>query len=85
MSKISTWNYWILKFHLAHLLGEPDMCKYSQVPIVFDLESFTDKILAGVKDLLSVMRKHFSIAEPSKVESGSLIEIKYWNTKFCKH
>lgn len=57
------------RFHLplAHLLGETDMCKYSQVPIVFDLESFTDKeILAGVKDLLSVMRKQLSIAEPSK-------------------
>ncbi|WP_334037309.1 DUF6387 family protein [Alteromonas macleodii] len=57
------------RFHLplAHLLGESDMSKYSQVPIVFDLESFTDKeILAGVKDLLSAMRKQLSIAEPNK-------------------
>ncbi|WP_218313276.1 DUF6387 family protein [Alteromonas antoniana] len=57
------------KYHLplAHLLGEDDISRSSQVPIVLDLASFTDKeIVAGVKDLLSNIRKQLSIATPDK-------------------
>ena len=54
-------------FPLAHLLGEDDISRSSQVPIVLDLASFTDKeIVAGVKDLLSNIRKQLSIATPDK-------------------
>lgn len=54
-------------FPLVHSLGEDDVSRSSQVPIVLDLANFTNKeLLAGVKELLSVLRKQLSIAEPSK-------------------